>query len=207
MKKILYLSILFIFFIGGILLGYVFVINTIQKVNNTDSSILNMSVVSISKFDDDEVSKLSIINLQKLLQTESVSIDYNDDPGVYPSEDYFDGLGKLQYPLKELEITDSDDIIIIIKPHPELKPSEFDAYIACNTEIAKQAKDKLYYFSTQTGTTPAFNISIYKNGYYIDGSGVLGLHLSELENEFKPIKRINDVSSSSVVTYISCGIE
>jgi len=118
MKRILYLPLLILFLISGSILGYLFSINTIPEVIATDipkkdvvvpyTSTSDLSVVFISDFNDS--SRLSIINLQKLLQTNSVAIDNNEDPGKDSRDDYFGALGTIHYPFKEMEISDTDEI-------------------------------------------------------------------------------------------------
>jgi|GEM_PF-4349423 len=186
MEKPFYFSVFFIFLIIGCLLGYIRSVNI-----NSEFGLVMIN----------DGVELSIINPQHLRNAKSVTIDKNDDPGINPTNDYFGVFGGICYPLRELEISNDDEIAIIIKPHPELRPDKFDLYIMCNTEAAKQAKDEFFYFPTPNGTTPAFNISIYKNGTLIEKSGVFGLHLSELENEFKALKRMKDAYDSSFVVY------
>ena len=186
-----------LFFIVGSAIGYLFAVNIMPEISTSDLDAVFASDLDNVIFHDGP--ELRIINLQKLLQTKSVPIDNNEDPGSNPSEDYFGVLGAIHYPLKEMEITATDEIIIVIEqPHDELKPDGFDTYIACNTEVVKQVKDELYYFSTPPGTTPLFIISIYKNGFFIEGGGVFGIHLSELENEFKPVNKMNAPNSNTI---------
>jgi hypothetical protein len=145
--------------------------------------------------------ELSIINFQGLLQAKSVLIDDNEDPGSNPPDDYFGVLGNLAYPLKNLEIADTDEMVVIIRPTANIKSDKLDAYIAYNTEVVKQAKDELCYFFTAPGTTPTFYVSIYKNGVAIEKDiGVFGLHLSKLGDEFRPVKRTNLENQNTIVS-------
>jgi len=215
MIRPLYFSMLFMFFISRCIFGYVF--DIVDRVNtsevsvsetiNTGASYADLSVVLISGQNDlsNNSAQLSIINLNSLQNTKSVLIEHNDDPGNTPPDDYFEGFGIIRYPLRNVEISDTDEIVIFITPHPEFKPEDYDAYIACNTVVAKQVKDELLYFSTPTGTTPAFVVSIYKNGDLIAYSGVFGMHLSAIDGEFKSLIRINDMKNKSVVAYINDG--
>ena len=176
MKKILWVSLLTLFLVAFL---YMFAYNL------KDESLT-------SGFKANNAPELSISDLQGLLQTKSVPIDDNEDPGNNPPIDFFGILGNLEYPLKELEISDIDEIVITIRPSVNFKSDKLDAYIACNTEIIKQVKDEFCYFSTPSGTTPHFSISIYRNGFAVKNNiGIFGAHLSKLSNEFKPIKQIN----------------
>ena len=166
-------------------------------------SLVILSIIVISPFItnvvndttpqlDDDIYELSFSNLQALLQLESVPIMNNKDPGKDPAKDFFGVLGKLVYPLKNLNILESDEVVIIIQPSPAVKTEKFDAYVAYNTKKTQQSKDEFCYFQTPRGTTPVFYLSIYINGVaIIKETGIFGAHLSQLTDEFKPVNLSN----------------
>jgi len=202
MKKILCVSIPILLLISGIVVfGYLFAGNTSGKRSTLgfDNSYSHDDAAELTTNFDNNAPELSIFNLQRLLQTKSVPIDDNEDPGSNPPNDYFGILGNPSYPLKELEISDADEIVVIIRPSANLKSDKLDAYIACNTEVVRQVKDELCYFYTPVGTTPYFYVSIYKNGFAIKKDiGIFGVHLSKLGDEFKPVKRTNAENSGTI---------
>ncbi len=199
MKKILYYSMSVLLLIGGIfVVGYVFANSTSDK--SIDNNYLHEDTTNLATDFGNNAPELNVFNLQKLSQTKSVPIIYNEDPGSNPPDDYFGVLGNLTYPLKELDISDADEIAVIIRPSPNLKTDVIDAYIACNTEVVRQAKDEFCYFNTPVGTTPNFYVSIYKNGFVVEKNiGIFGIHLSKLGDEFKPVKKTKTENSSTIV--------
>ena len=205
MKKILCVSIPVLLLISGIaVFGYMYSGNMKGKTSEveSDNNYLHNNAPRLTTADFDNVTpELNIINLQGILQSLSVPIGSNEDPGSNPPDDYFGILGNLTYPLKEIEIADTDEIVIIIRPSVNIISDKLDAYIACNTEVIKQVKDELCYFFTAQGTTPLFYISIYKNGFAIKKDvGIFGAHLSKLADEFKPVKRMNTKNSITVIS-------
>lgn len=137
---------------------------------------------------NDDIFEFCSSNLQYLSELESVPIINNADPGKNPEHDSFGILGTLVYPLKNLDISDNDEVLIIIRPSDAVKSEEVYAYVAYNTNIIRQVQNEFCYFQASKGTTPDFYVSIYKNGdVIIEETGILGAHFSHLTEEFKPI--------------------
>jgi hypothetical protein len=179
-----------VFLICGIGIGYILAINLNSNIPSPDF---------YNGYLSNNAHELRIIDLQALIDAKSIPIDNNDDPGRDPPDDYFGILGNLTYPLKDIDITVGDEIVVIIRPSINIKPDNLDAYISCNFEAIKQVKNELCYFYTAPGTTPLFYISIYRNGLtIIKDIGVFGLHLSKLSNEFKPVKMTRSENASTV---------
>ena len=191
MKRVVFVSIPVLLLIGGI----VVFVYTFAENMDTKSSTPDLE----NNYLYDSVPELRITDLHRFWQTKSVSIDNNEDPGFDPPDDYLGILGNLSYPLKDLEITDADEVVMIIRPSINAKLDKVDAYMACNTEVVKQVNDELCYFFTPPGTTPVFYVSIYQNGFVIKKDvGILGIYLSKLGDEFKPVMRTNAEDPSAI---------
>ena len=215
MKKIWQVFLLVLCLVCGSVLGYVVAIYTapevaVPEVNATEIvtpqaaapgiSMSDLSMLIHSDFADG--SQLRIVNFPKLLQASSAPVACNEDPGSDPPEDYF-GILALQYPLREMDIADTDKIVITIQPYSGAEYDDVDLYIACDTEAIKQVKDELCYFSTPTGMTPVFYVSIYKNDFLVELNGSFGMHMSALADDFKPLTRLKEDWQSDVVIYMN----
>ena len=153
---------------------------TVCMFNNTRSDVL---ILNHNVFDP------CYLNIDDLDRIKRTTILNNSDPGRNPDYNSFGVLGTLVYPLSEIDILDNDEVFIAIKPSPSVKNDEVDVYVAHNIEKIQQSKNELCYFKTPPGTTPAFYVSVYKNGeQIIKDTGIFAIHLSYLEREFKPVK-------------------
>ena len=131
--------------------------------------------------------EFDISNPDNLYNIRSIPVISNEDPGENPDANYFGMLGKLVYPLQNVDISNDDIVLIIIEPSDSVRIENFDAYVANDITKILQSKEKFCYFKTPKGTTPISYISIYVNGIKISKDGVFGAHLSYLSNEFKPV--------------------
>lgn len=176
MKK-LYVIIIMTILALGVLGVWIFTSN-----DRSETNVLEIQDLS-------QLSEPGFLATQDVSQIESVPITGNKDLGKNPASNSYGVVGRLVYPLKDIDISDHDEVIIIIRPSDAIGTEKQDAYIAYHTNKAQKSKDELYYFQASKGTTPVFYISIYKNGMaIIEETGILGAHFSQLADEFKPIR-------------------